>query len=42
MMKILILNPLTLHKKREMNVVMSNTFGFGDNACVLVKIRILI
>jgi 3-oxoacyl-[acyl-carrier-protein] synthase II len=25
-------------KKREMNVVMSNTFGFGGhNACVLVK-----
>ncbi len=31
-------------QKREMNVVMSNTFGFGGhNACVLVKkIRLVI
>jgi 3-oxoacyl-[acyl-carrier-protein] synthase II len=28
-------------QKREMNVVMSNTFGFGHNACVLVKKLVL-
>jgi 3-oxoacyl-[acyl-carrier-protein] synthase II len=29
-------------QKREMNVVMSNTFGFGGhNACVLVKKLVL-